>query len=84
MDVPEGWSLEDGGKAMARSIIFKDFAEAFAFLTQVAMHAEKHDHHPDFCVSWNRVDFKLATHSSGRLTERDLALAEAINALLRP
>ncbi len=81
MEIPEGWSLEDGGKALVRSVTFKDFAEAFAFLTRVAMHAEKVDHHPDFSLSWNRVDFRLTTHSAGRATERDTKLAEAINRL---
>ena len=81
MDIPDGWTLEDGSKALVRSITFRDFAEAFAFLTRVAMHAEKVDHHPDFCVSWNRVEFRLTTHSAGRATERDAKLAEAINRL---
>ncbi len=81
MDIPDGWTLEDGSKALVRSITFRDFAEAFAFLTRVAMHAEKVDHHPDFSLSWNRVDFRLTTHSAGRATERDARLAEAINRL---
>jgi len=81
MDVPDGWALEEAGKALIRSFIFKDFAEAFAFLTRVAMYAEKVDHHPDFCVRWNRVDFRLTTHDTGRATERDTKLAEAIGRL---
>ena len=81
MEIPDGWSLEEGGKALVRSVTFKDFATAFAFLTRVAMHAEKVDHHPDFSVSWNRIDFHLTTHSAGRVTERDAKLAEAINRL---
>jgi len=82
MDVPAGWSIEEGGKALVRSIRLKDFSEAFAFLTRVAMHAEKVDHHPEFTSVWNRVDFRLTSHDAGRVTERDLALAEAINRLL--
>lgn len=81
MDIPDGWTLEDGGKALVRSFKFKDFSEAFGFLTRVAMHAEKVDHHPDFSVSWNRVDFRLTTHSAGRATERDAKLAETIDRL---
>ena len=81
MEVPDGWAKSDDGKALARSFKFKDFSEAFAFLTRVAMHAEKVDHHPDFCVSWNKVDFRLSTHSAGGVTERDTALAEAIDRL---
>jgi 4a-hydroxytetrahydrobiopterin dehydratase len=80
-DTPEGWSLEEGGKALTRTLKFKDFSEAFAFLTRVAMHAEKVDHHPEFTNVWNRVDFRLTTHDSGGVTERDVTLAEAINRL---
>ena len=81
-DIPEGWSLEEGGKALSRTLKFKDFSEAFAFLTRVAMHAEKVDHHPEFTNVWNRVDFRLTTHDTGGVTERDLKLAEAINRLV--
>ena len=81
MDVPEGWSLDDSGKALVRTIKFKDFSEAFAFLTRVALHAEKVDHHPEFTSVWNRVDFRLTSHDSGGVTDRDLELARAINQL---
>ena len=74
--------MEDGGKALVRTIRFKDFSAAFAFLTRVAMHAEKVDHHPEFTNVWNRVDFRLTTHDTGGVTERDVKLAEAINRLL--
>ncbi len=84
MDIPDGWAKSNDGKALVRTFRFKDFAEAFAFLTRVAMHAEKVDHHPDFRVHWNRVDFELSTHSSGGITERDAALAEAIDHLAGP
>lgn len=81
MDVPEGWMLEEGGKALVRSFRFADFAQAFAFLTRVALHAEKSDHHPEFTNVWNRVDFRLTSHDSGGVTERDLRLARAIDAI---
>ena len=81
MDVPEGWSPEDGGKALVRTFNFKDFSEAFAFLTRVALHAEKADHHPEFTSVWNRVDFRLTSHDSGGVTDRDRKLAEAISRL---
>ena len=80
-DIPDGWSLEEGGKALTRSFRFKDFSEAFAFLTRVAMHAEKVNHHPEFTNVWNRVDFSLTTHDTGGVTEHDLKLAEAINGI---
>ncbi len=81
MDAPDGWSFEDGGKALVRSFKFADFSEAFGFLTRVALHAERQDHHPEFTSVWNRVDFRLTSHDAGGVTERDLQLAEAINAL---
>ena len=81
MEIPDGWTLEEGGKALVRSLKFKDFSEAFAFLARVAMHAEKVNHHPEFTNVWNRVDFRLTTHDTGGVTERDLKLAEAINQL---
>ena len=79
MDVPEGWTRDAQQKALERSFIFKDFSEAFGFLTRVALHAEKVDHHPEFTSVWNRVDFRLTSHDAGGVTDRDLALAEAIN-----
>ena len=81
MDVPDGWTLEDSGKALSRSFKFTDFSEAFAFLTRVALHAEKVDHHPEFTNVWNRVDFRLTSHDAGGVTERDRNLAEAIDRL---
>ena len=81
MDIPEGWAPSADGKAIERSFRFKDFSEAFAFLTRVAMHAERVDHHPEFTNVWNRVDFRLTTHDADGVTERDLRLAEAIDRL---
>ena len=82
MDAPDGWSEEGECKALVRSVTFRDFSEAFAFLTRVAMYAEKVDHHPEFTSVWNRVDFRLTTHDTGGITQRDIKLAEAINGLL--
>ena len=82
MDIPDGWTLEDGGKALVRSFKFKDFSEAFGFLTRVALHAEKVDHHPEFTNVWNRVDFRLTSHDAGGVTTRDMELAKAINRLV--
>ena len=81
MDEPDEWALETGGKALVRSFTFADFSQAFAFLTRVAMLAEKIDHHPEFTSVWNRVDFRLTSHDSGGLTDRDRKLAEAIDAI---
>ena len=82
MKAPEGWTFEDGGKALVRSFKFRDFSEAFGFLTRVALHAEKADHHPEFTNVWNRVDLRLTSHDAGGVTERDVKLAEAINRLI--
>ena len=79
MEVPDGWALD--GKALVRTLKFKDFSEAFAFLARVAMHAEKVDHHPEFTSVWNRVDFRLTSHDAGGVTDRDYDLAKAINAI---
>jgi 4a-hydroxytetrahydrobiopterin dehydratase len=81
MDIPAGWTLEPGGEALVRTFMFKNFSEAFGFLTRVALHAEKADHHPEFTSVWNRVDFRLTSHDAGGVTERDSTLAEAINRL---
>jgi len=81
MDIPEGWALSADGKALEKSFRFKDFSEAFGFLARVAMHAEKVDHHPEFTSVWNRVDFRLTTHDSDSITDRDVKLAEAIDRL---
>jgi len=81
MEIPDGWALSKDGKSLEKSVHFRDFSDAFAFLTRVALHAEKVDHHPEFTNVWNRVDFRLTTHNTGGVTERDLQLAEAINRL---
>jgi 4a-hydroxytetrahydrobiopterin dehydratase len=83
LETPDGWTLEDGGKALVRTFRFADFSEALGFLTRVALHAEKVDHHPEFTSVWNRVDFRLTSHDAGGVTERDVKLAEAINGLAR-
>lgn len=82
MQVPDGWSTEESGRAFMRTVTFRDFSEAFGFLTRLAMHAEKVDHHPEFTSRWNRVDLRLTSHDAGGITERDLALAEAINGMI--
>jgi 4a-hydroxytetrahydrobiopterin dehydratase len=81
MEASDGWTLEDGGKALVRTFRFKDFNAAFGFLTRVALHAEKQDHHPEFTGVWNRVDFRLTSHDAGGVTDRDRKLAAAIDAI---
>lgn len=81
MDIPNGWTPSADGKAIEKRMTFADFSEAFAFLTRVAIEAEKRDHHPEFTSVWNRVDFRLTTHDAGGVTDRDVELATAIDRL---
>ncbi len=81
MESPADWAIESSGKALTRTFEFEDFSEAFAFLTRVALHAEKVNHHPEFTSVWNRVDFRLTSHDSGGITDRDRKLAAAIDTL---
>lgn len=81
MDTPHGWAPSADGKAIEKRMTFTDFSEAFAFLTRVAIEAEKRDHHPEFTSVWNQVDFRLTTHDAGGVTDRDVELAQVINRL---
>jgi 4a-hydroxytetrahydrobiopterin dehydratase len=74
-------SWEERNGALHRSYRFRNFSAAFAFLTRVAMRAEKVDHHPEFTSVWNRVDFRLTSHDAGGITARDHQLAEEIDKL---
>ena len=72
------WALREDGLAITRRFTFADFSEAFAFMTRVALLAEKADHHPEWANVWNRVDITLTTHDAGGLSERDVKMAKAI------
>jgi 4a-hydroxytetrahydrobiopterin dehydratase len=72
------WTLREDGLAIVRRFTFADFSEAFAFMTRVALLAEKADHHPEWANVWNRVDVTLTTHDAGGLSERDVAMALAM------
>ena len=74
-----GWSEADGGNAISRKFEFKNFSEAFAFMTRVALQAEKMNHHPEWSNVWNKVDVTLTTHDAGGLTENDIKMAKAMN-----
>ncbi len=75
-----GWQLSDDGLAITRRFKFADFQQAFAFMTQVALAAERADHHPEWSNVYNRVEIRLTTHDAGGLTERDFALAAVADA----
>ena len=79
-----GWRYDPGARAIAKTYRFRDFGEAFGFMTRLALEAEKADHHPDWSNSWNRVDVALSTHSAGGVTALDLALARAAEAIAAP
>ncbi len=81
LDALDAWDYDEARDAITRGFVFADFSEAFAFMTRVALLAEKADHHPEWSNVWNRVDILLTTHDAGGLSTRDVALAEAIDAL---
>lgn len=76
------WAYEPTRDAITRSFTFRDFSEAFAFMTRVALIAEKGDHHPEWSNVWNKVDVLLTTHDAGGLSTRDIQMAQAIETLL--
>jgi 4a-hydroxytetrahydrobiopterin dehydratase len=76
-----GWSEVAGREAIARTFTFKDFNEAFGFMSRVALVAEKNDHHPEWCNVYRTVEVVLATHDAGGVTSRDVDLAKAMNAI---
>jgi 4a-hydroxytetrahydrobiopterin dehydratase len=67
---------------LVKEFEFKDFVEAFAFMTKVALLAEKHNHHPEWTNVYNKVEIRLCTHDAGNvITDRDRKLAAAIEGL---
>jgi 4a-hydroxytetrahydrobiopterin dehydratase len=70
------------GNTLRRAFKFADFSTAWAFMTRVALLAEKHDHHPDWSNSYNRVEIALTTHEAGGLSVRDVNLARFIDDLV--
>ncbi len=75
----KGWSEVSGRDAIARTFIFKDFNEAFGFMTRAALVAEKSDHHPEWRNVYRTVEVVLSTHDAGGVTARDIKLAEAMD-----
>ena len=75
------WTLVEGRDAIRREFRFRDFSEAWGFMARVALLAEAQDHHPEWSNVWNRVEILLSTHDAGGLSERDIRLARAIDAL---
>lgn len=73
------WQLAEGRDAIQKTFVFDDFNQAFGFMARAALVAEKLDHHPDWSNVYKTVDVTLSTHDAGGLTERDIALAEAMD-----
>ena len=82
LKLPPGWAYVEGRDAIHKSFKFKDFNEAFGFMSRVALIAEKMDHHPEWTNVYNKLDVILTTDSAGGVTQKDLTLAQAINALI--
>lgn len=74
-----GWSEVNGRDAISRTFVFKDFNEAFGFMTRVALAAEKRDHHPEWRNVYKTVEVVLTTHDADGLTMRDVELARFMN-----
>lgn len=74
------WRYDSARGAISREFLLQDFAQAFAFMTQLAIVAEQRNHHPEWFNVYNRVQITLTTHDADGLTERDLALAEYADA----
>ena len=78
--IPPDWTVVDG--RLRRDFVFADFSAAWAFMSRVALLAERLDHHPNWSNSWNRVRVELISHDKGVVTERDLNMAISINSLV--
>lgn len=76
------WKMMPGRDAFQRAFVFADFSAAWGFMTRVAMLAERSDHHPEWSNVYNKVVITLSTHDAGGLSQKDVDLAKAIDALL--
>jgi 4a-hydroxytetrahydrobiopterin dehydratase len=75
VSAPVNWARDKNRDAITREFVFPDFNRAFAFMTQVALAAEKADHHPEWSNVYNKVSVTLTTHDAGGVTQKDLDLA---------
>jgi 4a-hydroxytetrahydrobiopterin dehydratase len=78
-----GWQEVKGRDAIERTFTFKDFNEAFGFMSRAALVAEKSDHHPEWRNVYKTVEVVLSTHDAGGVTSRDVDLAKAMNAIAK-
>jgi 4a-hydroxytetrahydrobiopterin dehydratase len=80
LDIPADWTIVEG--RLHRELTFRDFDDAFAFMTRVAAEARRLDHHPEWSNSWNRVVIDIVDHAAGTITARCTELAAAIDAVV--
>ena len=80
----DGWALAADGLSISRTFTFRNFSEAFAFMTRSALAAEKMDHHPDWSNVYKTVEVRLNTHDAGGLTALDFELAKKMNRFAGP
>ena len=78
----EGWSRKDNPDALTKNFKFKDFNQAWGFMSRIALLAEKMDHHPEWSNIYNRVKIVLTTHDAGGISERDIKMAAKIETFL--
>ena len=81
LSILTGWTLAEGREAMSKRFVFRDFNEAFGWMSRVALLAEKLDHHPEWSNVYKTVEVTLTTHDAGGLTELDVRLARAMDAM---
>ncbi|MAU40376.1 MAG: 4a-hydroxytetrahydrobiopterin dehydratase [Kordiimonas sp.] len=81
-EILPAWTLSDDGQALQRSFVFDDFIQAFGFMTQVAMQAERMDHHPEWFNVYNKVEVTLRTHDAGGVTLLDQEMAQIMDRLV--
>ena len=79
VEILPGWELAEG--RLAANFQFKNFVQAFSFMTAIALEAEKMNHHPDWSNSYNKVSISLFTHDSKSITDKDILLARKIQQL---
>lgn len=79
----DGWTYDEKADAISRDFKFKDFSEAFAFMTRVALLAQSANHHPEWSNVYNKVSVTLTTHDAGGVTAKDIDLATGIDKLMK-
>ena len=82
-DIHSDWSISADGLSIGRQIKFENFRSAFSFMTEIALVAEKMDHHPEWFNVYNKVNVTLSTHDAGGITELDIKLAKEMDKTAR-